>query len=941
MQIRHLTVLLAAVGFPLILNASVLAQQRVALVIGNAVYEHAPRLANPLNDAKDVGAALSRLGFSVTRLENVNYEEFRGGLQAFRRAASDAEVAVVFYAGHGIEVDQRNFLVPVDARLASVQDVEFETVSLALVTRSVARASGLRLVILDACRENPFAVSMQRSGATRAIGRGLARVEPAGETLVAYAARAGTVASDGYGRNSPYSQALLTHLKEPGVEVGFMFRKVRDAVLTSTGGRQEPFVYGSLPTEEVFLAEGPSPALSSAEEGGKSGRLSDRVTAEQLAAERLFWESVKDGTDPADLQAYLDRYPGGTYEVLARNRLKHAELAREPSASSPPAPIPESVESSLGLGIRERRLIQLGLLAEGHDPGPADGLFGRGTRGAIARWQASLGEAATGYVGVEAAKVLMALGRQRDAQQAARQDMATEDEGVRTEQQARQRVQREAHERGHWAPEAERVALVVGNGKYNEAAGALKNPVNDAAAVAAALRGLGFQVIEGRDLDEDRFYDKIAEFDVAARKAGMALFFYAGHGLQVEGRNYLMPVDLKLERKQDLKRGAVELADVLEVMRSETNLVILDACRNNPLAGELARSLGLSRAVAANRGLARVESTSGTLIAYATEPGAVAADGAGEHSPYTEALLAHLETPGLSVHDLFTQVTASVLARTDAKQKPWTHSSLSKIVRLVPEEKFVPTVDVSTSPESESVSQRLAAEKEAARRLAAEREMLFWETAKDSKNSADVQAYLDLYPKGLYAALARNRLKALQQSPTPTSEGTVKGKEGKLELSRADRRLIQHGLKAEGFDPGAPDGLFGRGTRAAIGRWQASRGEKATSYLDVEAAKLLLALGQQREEQESARQAAAEEERLKRERDARNQAAAEAERQRQRRQQEARERARREVEERERRRVEEGGRLPTADAPNCWEYESGNETRVACGQPDGTWHEVK
>ena len=213
---------------------------------------------------------------------------------------------------------------------------------------------------------------------------------------------------------------------------------------------------------------------------------------------------------------------------------------------------------------------------------------------------------------------------------------------------------------------AERVALVVGNAAYEQEIAALRNPVNDATAVAAALRRLGFEVIEGRDLDEETFYDKITAFDSAARSATMALFFYAGHGLQVDGRNYLAPVDLKLETRQDLKRGAIELATVLEVMRSETNLVILDACRNNPLAGELARSLGMNRAAVATRGLARVESASGTLIAYATEPGAVAADGTGKHSPYTAALLEHLETPGLSVQDLFTEVTASVLKRVRA-----------------------------------------------------------------------------------------------------------------------------------------------------------------------------------------------------------------------------------------------------------------------------------
>ena len=278
----------------LTVTVSALAAPRAALVIGNASYAHAPALANPLNDAADVGAALERLGFEVTRLENAAQAELRRGLLAFQRAAAASEVAVVFYAGHGIEVDQRNFLVPVDARLASDQDVEFEAVPLGLVSRAVERASGLRLVILDACRENPFAVSMQRAGATRSIGRGLSRVEPSGETLVAYAAKEGTVAADGAGRNSPYTEALLRYLEEPGLEVMFMFRQVRDAVLATTGGRQEPFVYGSLSSRGVYLASGPPPVappsvmkpLTAVDDSG-----SHRVRMERLAGERelLFW----------------------------------------------------------------------------------------------------------------------------------------------------------------------------------------------------------------------------------------------------------------------------------------------------------------------------------------------------------------------------------------------------------------------------------------------------------------------------------------------------------------------------------------------------------------------------------------------------------------------------------------------------------------------------
>ena len=423
----------------------------MALVIGNGAYAHAPRLANPLNDAADVGAALTRLGFAVTELENADYAALRQGLLAFTRAASASEVAVVFYAGHGIEVDSRNFLVPVDARLTSDQDVEFETVPLELVMRSVARASGLRLVILDACRENPFAVSMQRSGATRSVGRGLARVEPAGDTLVAYAAKERTVALDGEGRNSPYSAALLAHLEEPGLEVGLLFRKVRDAVLATTGGRQEPFVYGSLSSRGVYLTARAEPdaAPVPASPPTDGAPASDRLTAEQLAAQRLtaerellFWESVKDSTNPADIQAYLDRYPGGTYEVLARNRLGAVQGAGSPAA---PEETTKSAEDALGLGIPQRRLIQLGLAAEGFDPGDADGLFGRKTRGAIGRWQSSRGEQATGHLDVESAKVLMAAGRAQE--QAAARQAAAEAERLRRQQEARQQAQREARER--------------------------------------------------------------------------------------------------------------------------------------------------------------------------------------------------------------------------------------------------------------------------------------------------------------------------------------------------------------------------------------------------------------------------------------------------------------------------------------------------------------
>ena len=164
--------------------------------------KHAPALPTTLNDSTDVGAALERLGFSVMRVDDADQGELRGGLRELAAAAKGADSAVVFYAGHGIGVEERNFLVPVDAELVTDLDIEFETVALEFVERAVSRASGVRLIILDASRENPFLTAMQHDDTTVPVGPGLVRIEPSPGTLVAYAAREGTVALEGEGGNS-------------------------------------------------------------------------------------------------------------------------------------------------------------------------------------------------------------------------------------------------------------------------------------------------------------------------------------------------------------------------------------------------------------------------------------------------------------------------------------------------------------------------------------------------------------------------------------------------------------------------------------------------------------------------------------------------------------------------------------------------------------------
>jgi formylglycine-generating enzyme required for sulfatase activity len=224
---------------------------------------------------------------------------------------------------------------------------------------------------------------------------------------------------------------------------------------------------------------------------------------------------------------------------------------------------------------------------------------------------------------------------------------------------------------------AGRVALVIGNGDYKNAP-ELNNPVRDARAVAAALRRLGFTVLDKFDVKRLDMEDILGQFGDQARAAEVALVFYAGHGIQMDGRNYLLPVDASLEQERDLRR-LIPLDDVLKEAShaSRLGLVILDSCRDNPFTQTLARSLGPTRSVAVGRGLARIERTPAeTLVAFATRDNTVAADGVGEHSPFTAALLKHLETPGLDVRLLFGKVRDTVLAMTNRSQEPYIYGSL-------------------------------------------------------------------------------------------------------------------------------------------------------------------------------------------------------------------------------------------------------------------------
>jgi Caspase domain/Jacalin-like lectin domain len=229
--------------------------KRVALVIGNSNYQNAPALPNPQRDAATVASSLEKVGFQKVTLEtNLGREQIVGALRIFAKEAENADWAVVYYAGHGIEAEGINYLIPIDAKINTDRDIGLEAVPIGQVLNSAEQARALRLVILDACRDNPFANQMKRTltAASRSVSRGLAQIEPDPGTLVIFAAKAGETALDGDGGNSPFVTAFVRDIQVPGVEVRRLFDNVRDDVMDMTGRRQQPYSYGSVPGRQDF-----------------------------------------------------------------------------------------------------------------------------------------------------------------------------------------------------------------------------------------------------------------------------------------------------------------------------------------------------------------------------------------------------------------------------------------------------------------------------------------------------------------------------------------------------------------------------------------------------------------------------------------------------------------------------------------------------------------
>ena len=389
-----------------------------------------------------------------------------------------------------------------------------------------------------------------------------------------------------------------------------------------------------------------------------------------------------------------------------------------------------------------------------------------------------------------------------------------------------------------------RVAFVVGNGAYKNVT-QLPNPPIDAKAMAGVLRNAGFDVVEGINLTRDKMTERLLEFGKKTQGADVAVFFYAGHGIAVDGTNYLLPVDADIKSEMDVKLdNAINVDLTLDQTMNDAKvkLVFLDACRDNPFAAKI-KAGATSRSVSVQTGLAEMKSGEGTLIAFATGPGQTALDGQeGTNSPFTRALMANITQPGVEIQQAMTKVRAQVNEETNKGQLPWGHTNLIGAVYLNPVAAPAGTQAVASNTPAASASSG-----------SSDVELEFWRSIKESNKPEELNAYLTNYPNGQFKSLALARIASLENGPSTTTRNLTTGvdpatfnadanqtTEDQIGLDKGQRRDVQRRLTGLGFDTKV-NGKFDDDTRAVISRWQAARGYPKTGFLNSLQHKALLA----------------------------------------------------------------------------------------------------
>ena len=416
---RHLTIIVSLICLVFTANAAK-ADRRVAFVVGNGAYKNVAQLPNPPVDAKAMASVLRNVGFEVVEGTNLTRDKMTERLLEFGKKAQGADVAVFFYAGHGIAIGGTNYLLPVDADIKSEMDVKLgAAINIDLTLDQTMSDAKVKLVFLDACRDNPFAAKIKSNSATRSVSvqTGLAEMKSGEGTLIAFATGPGQTALDGQeGTNSPFTRALIAHITTPGVEIQQAMTEVRAQVNEETNKGQLPWGHTNL-IGAVYLNPAAMPAAgATAAAPSASAPAAVASASSGNDVELEFWRSVKESNKPEELNAYLTSYPNGQFKSLALARIASLEngpstTARSLTTGIDPATFNEdanqTTEDQIGLDKGQRRDVQRRLTGLGFDT-KITGKFDETTRAVITRWQNARGYPKSGYLNKLQHKALLA-----------------------------------------------------------------------------------------------------------------------------------------------------------------------------------------------------------------------------------------------------------------------------------------------------------------------------------------------------------------------------------------------------------------------------------------------------------------------------------------------------------------------------------------------------
>lgn len=649
-------------------------KKRVALVIGNSNYVSFPRLPTPKNDAEDVGTALKNLGFEVTISTDLTVLSLKEALSKFRAASQKSEIGIFFYAGNAIQYHHVNFLLPTDVDTKDPRYLQ-QTITIDDINLAMSEVYGPKIIIIDASRDNSSILSYTE--------KGLAGIKTRDDNVIMSSTRANSVTLDREGRNSLFSKVLVEQLKQPShQDLWKFFSEVRLKVEENSEGKQVP---------ELMLAS----------IGDFSLDLNDGSE----------WRAVANKRDPKALREFATRFPDSAFRAQAESLAQQLERGEEQGQHDQMA-VCSHVRGILDASVAVRDRNGLERLAQDDSCPALKSDIDQAIRSMNAPPQPIAAAQANDTI-KQAASLDQAEARARQAEARAReaevrmheaeaQLQSAKGEALRIEAEAKvqeaEALSRQASaealvkeaERKQKAfdlqtaqavlppipNQGRRVALIIGNSAYRSVS-MLPNPKSDATAIADALKAVGFTAVTlAEDLTLDQMRKALREFKIAADGADWAMVYYAGHGMEIGGRNYLLPVDARLESDSDVDDEAVPLQYVLDKIHNAHNLklVILDACRENPFNATMKRQTA-SRTVM--RGLAPYEpQIASELIFYAAKDGEQAQDGdVNGHSPFAHALIARLATPRIEINKLFRLVTSDVLQETGNKQQPFVYGS--------------------------------------------------------------------------------------------------------------------------------------------------------------------------------------------------------------------------------------------------------------------------